>query len=71
MLVLLFLVACQTVPITGRRTLSLLPESNELRMGLSAYQDILKKVSTHPSPDTRIKQIEGWLPEALTHYRPR
>ena len=28
-------------------------------------------LSTHPSPETRIKQIEGWLPEALTHYRPR
>lgn len=42
-LVLLFLVACQTVPITGRRSLSLLPESSELQMGLSAYQEILKK----------------------------
>ena len=42
-LVLLVLVACQTVPITGRRSLSLLPESNELQMGLTAYQEILKK----------------------------
>jgi hypothetical protein len=25
----------------------------------------------NPLPKTRIKQIEGWLPEALTHYRPR
>ena len=43
MLVLLFLVACQTVPLTGRRTLSLLPESDELQMGLTAYQEIVKK----------------------------
>jgi metalloendopeptidase OMA1, mitochondrial len=28
-------------------------------------------LSTHPSEATRIKQIEGWLPEALTYYRPR
>jgi predicted Zn-dependent protease len=28
-------------------------------------------LSTHPSPETRIQQIEGWIPEALTHYRPR
>ena len=28
-------------------------------------------LSTHPSAETRIAQIEGWLPEALTYYRPR
>ncbi len=27
-------------------------------------------LSTHPSEATRIKQIEGWLPEALQHYKP-
>lgn len=27
-------------------------------------------LSTHPSEATRIQQIEGWLPEALTYYRP-
>jgi metalloendopeptidase OMA1, mitochondrial len=28
-------------------------------------------LSTHPTEATRIKQIEGWIPEALKHYRPR
>jgi predicted Zn-dependent protease len=28
-------------------------------------------LSTHPAEATRIQQIEGWLPEALTYYRPR
>ena len=28
-------------------------------------------LSTHPSEETRIKQIEGWLPEALQYYKPR
>ena len=28
-------------------------------------------LSTHPAPETRIKQIEGWIPEALQHYQPR
>jgi len=28
-------------------------------------------LSTHPSHETRIRQIEGWIPEALSHYRPR
>jgi hypothetical protein len=27
-------------------------------------------LSTPPSEATRIKQIEGWLPEALTYHRP-
>ena len=28
-------------------------------------------LSTHPSESTRIRQIEGWLPEAMKYYRPR
>ena len=28
-------------------------------------------LSTHPSSETRIKQIEGWMPEALAEYKPR
>ncbi|HEV8440845.1 MAG TPA: M48 family metallopeptidase [Methylomirabilota bacterium] len=27
-------------------------------------------LSTHPSEETRVQQIEGWLPEALRYYRP-
>lgn len=27
-------------------------------------------LSTHPSDETRIKQIEAWLPEALQYYKP-
>ena len=29
-----------------------------------------ESLSTHPSEATRIKQIEGWLPEAMSYYRP-
>jgi predicted Zn-dependent protease len=28
-------------------------------------------LSTHPADATRIKQIEGWLPEALKYYQPQ
>ena len=31
----------------------------------------LEFLSTHPSDTTRIAQIEGWLPEAQKHFRPR
>ncbi len=31
----------------------------------------LEFLSTHPAPETRIRQIEGWIPEALQYYRPR
>ncbi len=27
-------------------------------------------LSTHPSEETRVRQIEGWLPEAMKQYRP-
>ena len=27
-------------------------------------------LSTHPADESRIKEIERWLPEALSHYRP-
>ncbi|NWG30031.1 MAG: M48 family metallopeptidase [Rhodocyclaceae bacterium] len=27
-------------------------------------------LSTHPADETRIKEIERWLPEALSHYHP-
>lgn len=27
-------------------------------------------LSTHPADQTRIRQIESWLPEAMTYYRP-
>jgi predicted Zn-dependent protease len=28
-------------------------------------------LSTHPSEETRVRQIEGWLPEAMQYYQPR
>ncbi len=28
-------------------------------------------LSTHPSGETRVRQLREWMPEALVHYRPR
>jgi predicted Zn-dependent protease len=27
-------------------------------------------LSTHPSEESRVQQIDAWLPEALRHYTP-
>jgi predicted Zn-dependent protease len=67
-LVLLGIVACQTVPITGRSQLQLLPEPEEVRMGLQAYREILSKSRLSRDPvfngqvsrvGTRIAQATG------------
>lgn len=42
LLVLLMFAGCRTAPITGRRQLLVLPESQEISMGLSAYQQTLE-----------------------------
>ena len=44
-----------------------------VRMGAASggKQRMPEFLSTHPSPETRIQQIEGWIPEALRYYRPR
>ena len=35
------LLGCRTTPITGRRQMLIIPESTEIRMGMSAYQEVL------------------------------
>jgi metalloendopeptidase OMA1, mitochondrial len=57
--VLLAVVSCQTVPITGRQQLLLLPEGMELQMGLDAYQQIVqqKKVSTDPAVTEQVTRV--------------
>ncbi|MEW5745742.1 MAG: M48 family metallopeptidase [Nitrospirota bacterium] len=41
--IVLILIACQTVPITGRRQLSLVPSETLLPMSFSSYQEFLAK----------------------------
>ncbi|GBG01816.1 lipoprotein [Azospira sp. I13] len=51
--------ACQTVPITGRSQMQFLGEGQEMRMGLTSYQDILKKekVSDDPELNAQIQRV--------------
>jgi predicted Zn-dependent protease len=52
-------VGCQTVPITGRSQLLILPEGDEVRMGLQTYQEVLKKskVSTDPALNEMVRRV--------------
>ena len=38
--------------------------------GLSGSSRPPEFLSTHPSEETRIRQIDAWLPEALRFYTP-
>ena len=42
-LFLLVVIACETVPISGRSHLILLPEGTEMQMGIDSYREVLKK----------------------------
>jgi predicted Zn-dependent protease len=66
LLVLATVVACATVPLTGRTQLLLLPESQELAMGLQSYKQVLAKerVSTDPARITLVQRVGRRIAEA-------
>jgi predicted Zn-dependent protease len=55
----LAVVACETVPITGRSQLVLIPEGTEVKMGLDSYQQILgkSKVSSDPRLNEQVTRV--------------
>ncbi len=67
----LLIAACSTVPITGRKQLNLLPESELMAMSLGAYQDFLKETTPLPAtnPDVQtVRRIGRRLADAATKY---
>lgn len=63
--------ACAKVPITGRRQLNLLPESQMMAMSLQAYQDFLQENEPVPASDTRaemVGRIGNKLASAATQF---
>ncbi len=73
LLLTLILVACAKVPITGRKQLNLLPESQMMSMSLGAYQDFLKENDTKVLPDdhpkTRmVREVGNNIARAATAY---
>ena len=66
LLVLVGLVACETVPFTGRSQLVLIPEGDEVKMGLDSYQQILgkAKVSTDARTNEQVTRVGRRIAEA-------
>ncbi len=64
------LVMCSTVPITGRKQLSLIPSSQILGMSYSEYGNFLKsnKVSSDQQATAMIKRVGGRIQGAVESY---
>src|SRR5262249_25673992 len=74
-LVVLPLVACETLPYRGRSQSQLPSPQEGGQMGVQAYRQTPGSPPRDPldasSETTRITQMEGWLPEAMQSYKPR
>jgi predicted Zn-dependent protease len=55
---LLLLVGCATVPVTGRKSLNILPDSELLSMSFQQYDDVLKKSKLSNDP-TKVQMVKG------------
>jgi hypothetical protein len=68
--------ACTVVPITGRKQLSLVPESEMISMSFTSYTDFIKKnpLSTYKSNVEMVQKVgsdiagKTALPEAMKYY---
>ncbi len=57
-LAMIMLVACTTVPISGRKQVKLLPESQMLNMSLTNYDQFKQENKTLPDSDPRVKEVK-------------
>ncbi len=66
----LLVVACSTVPITGRKQLSIIPAGEMLSMSYQEYGEFLKtnKLSTNQQQVTMIKTVGGRIQKAVETY---
>ncbi len=69
-LLAVFLTSCKTVPITGRKQLSLVNESEVMSMSLSQYDQFIKsnKISTNKTETDRIRRVGGKIEVAVEKY---
>jgi predicted Zn-dependent protease len=62
--------ACSVVPLTGRKQLSLLPESEMISMSLTNYSDFMKEnpVATDKSNSEMVKEVGSNISDAVVKY---
>lgn len=62
--------SCATVPLIGRKQLSLVPESSMLELSLTNYNDFLKanKLSTNQEQTATIKRVGAKMSAAVEKY---
>jgi len=65
-----FLASCATVPLTGRKQLSLVSESEMMALSLTQYDQFMKtnKASTNKVETARVKKIGTNIAAAVTKY---
>jgi predicted Zn-dependent protease len=70
LLALLLLVACNTVPITGRKQLKLIPNSELLPMSFQQYQEVIagSKLSVDAEKVEMIKRVGARIQKAAEDY---
>lgn len=70
LLALMMTIACTTVPLTGRKQLSLIPNSEILPMSFTSYQDILKNsiLSTDPAENALVATVGQKIRGAVETY---
>ena len=63
---LIAVTACETVPVTGRSQLMLLPEGAEVEMGLTAYREVLSKgkISGDSTLNAQVTRVGRRIAEA-------
>ncbi len=70
LLSLLFLSSCATVPLTGRKQLSLVNESEVMALSLSQYDQFIKsnKISGNKAETDRVRRVGGRIAVAVEKY---
>lgn len=69
-ILLVIFYACSTVPLTGRKQLNILPESQILEMSFASYQEFLKsnKISNDRSDASLVNSVGRDIANAVTRY---
>ena len=70
LIAVVFANSCSTVPLTGRRQLSLIPESEMISMSLTSYSDFLKEnsLSTDRANASLVQEVGKNISAAVSKY---